>query len=36
MQYQKQFFEKSCTKCGGGTSPRPFPKKFKLNISPDQ
>ena len=25
--------EKSCTKCGGETSPRPFPEKFKLSIS---
>ena len=29
------FLEKSYTKCGGETSPRPFYKKSKLNISPD-
>ena len=28
--------EKSYTKCGGETSPRPFSEKFKLNISLDQ
>ena len=26
------FFEKACTKYGGKTFPRPFPKKSKLNI----
>ena len=30
------FLEKSYTKCGGGTSPRPFPGKLKLSISLDQ
>ena len=30
------FLEKSYTKCGGGTSPRPFPGKSKLSISLDQ
>ena len=30
------FHEKSCTKCGGETSPRPFPEKLKLSISQDQ
>ena len=30
------FFEKSYTKCGGETSPRPFSKKLKLNISLNQ
>ena len=30
------FLEKSCTECGGETSPRPFPKKWKLSISLDQ
>ena len=29
------FLEKSYAKCGGGTSPRPFSKKLKLNISLD-
>ena len=29
------FLEKSCTKCGGGASPRSFYKKMKLNISLD-
>ena len=28
--------EKSCTKCGAKTSPRPFSGKLKLNISLDQ
>ena len=28
--------EKSYTKCGGGTSPRPFPEKPKLSVSLDQ
>ena len=27
------FLEKSFTKCGGETSPRPFSKKSKLSIS---
>ena len=30
------FFEKSYTKCGGKTIPRPFFKKSKLNIYLDQ
>ena len=30
------FLEKSCTKCGGETSPRPFSEKLKLSISLDQ
>ena len=30
------FFEKSYTKCGGETIPRPFSKKSKLSISTDQ
>ena len=30
------FLEKSYTKCGGETSPRPFSKKLKLMLSLDQ
>ena len=30
------FLKKSCTKCSGETSPRPFFEKFKLSISLDQ
>ena len=30
------FLEKSCTKCGWETSPRPFSEKLKLSISLDQ
>ena len=30
------FLEKSCTKCGAETSPRPFSEKLKLSISLDQ
>ena len=30
------FLEKSCTKCGGETSPKSFPRKLKLSISLDQ
>ena len=30
------FLEKSYTKCGGETSPRPFSRKLKLSISLDQ
>ena len=30
------FLEKSYTKCGGETSPRPFSGKLKLSISLDQ
>ena len=30
------FLEKSCTKYGGETIPRPFSKKSKLNISLNQ
>ena len=34
MRYS--FLEKSHTKCGGETSPKPFNKKSKLNISLDR
>ena len=30
------FLEKSCTRCGGETSPRSFLKRLKLNISVNQ
>ena len=30
------FLEKSDIKCGGETNPRPFSRKSKLSISPDQ
>ena len=30
---RNSFLEKSYTKCGGETSPRPFSEKLKLNIS---
>ena len=30
------FLEKSCTKCGGETIPRPFSKKIKLSGSFDE
>ena len=30
------FLEKSCTKCGGETSSRPFSEKLKLNVSLNQ
>ena len=30
------FLEKSCTKCGGETIPRPFSKKIKLSRSFDK
>ena len=33
---RNNFFEKSYTKFGGETSPRPFSEKLKLNISLDQ
>ena len=33
---RNNFLEKSYTKCGGETIPRPFSKKSKLSISPDQ
>ena len=33
---RKYFLEKSYTKCGGETSPRPFSGKLKLSISLDQ
>ena len=33
---RKIFLEKSYTKCGGETSPRPFSEKLKLSISLDQ
>ena len=36
IQHKKYFFEKSYTKCGGETIPRPFSKKSKLNMSLDQ
>ena len=32
----KFFIEKSYTKCGGETIPRPFSKKLKLSRPPDQ
>ena len=36
-QLEKTFLEKkSCTKCGGETSPRPFFEKSKFSISLDQ
>ena len=33
IEYQTQ---KTSTKCGGDTIPRPFPRKLKLSISLDQ
>ena len=30
------FLDKSCTKCGGETSPKPFFKKSKLSVSLEQ
>ena len=30
------FLEKSYTKCGGETSPRPFSEKLKLSVSLDK
>ena len=33
---RNNFLEKSCTKCGGETSPRPFSGKLKLRIHLDQ
>ena len=38
MEYNMRnlFLEKSCTKCGGETNPRPFSEKLSLNISLDQ
>ena len=30
------FLEKSYTKCGGETNPRPFSEKLKLSMSEDQ
>ena len=33
---KKNFLEKSYTKCGGDTIPRPFSKKSKLTISLNQ
>ena len=33
---RNMFLEKSFTKCGGETIPRPFSKKSKLSISLDQ
>ena len=32
----RNIFQKSYTKCGGETSPRPFSEKLKLSISLDQ
>ena len=32
----KNFIEKSCTKCGGESIPRPFSKISKLSLSLDQ
>ena len=34
--FRKISLEKSYTKCGGGTIPRPFSKESKLSISLDQ
>ena len=36
MRYRNIFLEKSYTRCGGETIPRPFSKKSKLNIFLDQ
>ena len=36
LHHKNSFLEKSCTKCGGEASPRPFYKKSKLSISLDQ
>ena len=33
---KKNFLEKSYSKCGGETIPRPFSKKSELSISLDQ
>ena len=33
---RKNFVEKSFTKCGKETIPRPFPKKSRLSLSRDQ
>ena len=33
---RKNFIEKSCTKCGGESIPRPFSKISKLSLSLDQ
>ena len=33
---RNNFPEKSYSKCGGETSPRPFSEKLKLSISPEQ
>ena len=30
------FLEKSYARCGGETSPRPFPERFKLSVSMEQ
>ena len=35
MSCEKNFLEKSYTKCCGETIPRPFPRKPKLIISVD-
>ena len=38
MEYNMRniFLDKSYTKCGGETIPRPFPEKPKLTVSMDQ
>ena len=38
MEYNMRyiFLERSYAKCGGETIPRPFSKRSKLSISPDQ
>ena len=33
---RNNFPEKSYSKCGGETCPRPFSEKLKLSISPEQ
>ena len=35
-KFRNIFLERSSTKCGGETIPRPFSEKSKLNISLDQ
>ena len=35
-KWRKLFLEKSYSKCGEETSPRPFSEKLKFNISLDQ
>ena len=36
MLLENDFFEKSYTKCGEETSPRPFSEKIKIENIPDQ